>query len=266
MKIFQLIFYFLVIFLSTESKALNYWLPCHLGATQSNAKAEGRTEYIAEKMGVNTRGINVNKLEDLYCVTRPKCIALGYCTASNIQEQVEADKLKKQMVAQEAKLKREQQRLISEAEAKRKQEEARIAAEEKRRQDETQLEKQKIEKLASDESKRLNLSQADAFKLANAKYQATKVMPKSAQKCVTEYPAHKSTIQLSSYNTTMNHVNNSYSQLDRSSLCNGRGGTLGPLKCEKPLNFMGTAIVKCSAEVSCPAERVETICSRGVKQ
>ncbi len=266
MKIFQFILFILITLTAFQSQALNFWSPCFAGASQSNAKAEGRTEYIAEKMGVSTRGINVNKLEDLYCVTRPKCIALGYCTAKNTQEQLEADKLKKQMVAEEAKLKREQQRLAAEAEAKRKQEESRILAEEKRRQDEARLEKHKIEKLASDESKRLNLSQSDALKLANAKYQATKVMPKSPQKCVMEYPAHKSTIQLSSYNTTMNHVNNSYSQLDRSSLCNGRGGTLGPLKCEKPLNFMGTAIVKCSAEVSCPNERVETACSRGVKQ
>lgn len=53
------------VFSSPSHAQLSIWVPCSSG----KAKAEGRTEYTANRLNVNTVGMRVDDIEDAYCVT-----------------------------------------------------------------------------------------------------------------------------------------------------------------------------------------------------
>ncbi|MBD9471196.1 hypothetical protein [Pseudoxanthomonas sp. PXM01] len=96
------------------------WLPCR----ETSAYSEGRTVYIARYMQINTVGMQVDDLENRYCVTQEKCVALGYCKAASPAEQAAADKANPGAAAERARLEREQRQREAQAELQRKAAEA----------------------------------------------------------------------------------------------------------------------------------------------
>lgn len=99
---------------------IGIYLPC----MESKARSEERTIYIANYLKVNTIGMQIDDIEDLYCVTRDKCVAMGYCKASSPTEQAAADKLHPEAMAERARLQREQQQREAQAERNRRAAEA----------------------------------------------------------------------------------------------------------------------------------------------
>ncbi|WP_436045100.1 hypothetical protein [Pseudoxanthomonas sp. LjRoot143] len=75
-------------------------------------------------MQINTVGMLVDDLEDRYCVTPQKCIALGYCKAASPAEQAAADKANPGAAAERARLEREQRQREAQADLQRKAAEA----------------------------------------------------------------------------------------------------------------------------------------------
>ncbi|VXC76913.1 hypothetical protein [Massilia sp. 9I] len=241
---------------------LSIWFPC----TGSKAKAEKRTTDIRSSLGVNTVGMNIDDIEDLYCVTREKCVALGHCKASSPEEQAAADKLKKQLAAEEARMQRERQAKAAQAERDRAL--ARQKAEEERRQKEAAelAEKKRREKMVADDAQRLKLSAAEAKRLVDAREEARKKMPKQPEKCTLDYPAYSQKLDLTPTIVLEAEGRKNYAAIDAAKMCNGRPGKLDPMQCDKPADFFGLKFAACSAMMHCPARQETKTCARASAQ
>lgn len=238
---------------------LDIWFPCGKG---SKARAEGRTEYIAEKMRVNTVGMKIRDIEDLYCVTPVKCVALGYCKASSPAEQKAADKLKREIAAEESRLQRERQAKAAQAERERKKAEE----DRKRKEAAAAAERARREKLVAAEAKRLGLSAQEAQRLFKARDEARKKMPPQPEKCTLDYPAYTQKLDFTPVILLQSAAERDYAALDRTKLCNGHPGTLDPLQCEKPADFFGAKFGSCTAKMHCPARQENKPCNRASAQ
>lgn len=237
---------------------VSFWIPC----SGSKARAEGRSVDIRSYLRVNTVGMQVNDIENLYCVTQVKCVALGYCQAASPEQQAAADELKREMAAEELQIQRERQAKAAEAERKRLQAEedrkrqlAAIAAEQARR-----------EKLAAAEAKRLQLSAQNAKRLVEAREEARKKMPRQPEKCTHDYAAYTKKLDFTPVVMLQSKAMKDYAALDRSKICNGHPGTLAPLQCSQPVNFFGAKIASCTAEIHCPARQETKSCNRASAQ
>ncbi|MDQ9170921.1 cell envelope integrity protein TolA [Oxalobacteraceae bacterium R-40] len=231
---------------------LSYWIPCQMSG---KAKSEGRTTYIGDYLKAKTVGMKTYDIEDLYCVTRVKCVALGHCKASSPDEQAAANKLKREIAAEESRLQRERQAKAAQAERNRKKAEEDRQREEARRQ-----------KLAAAEEKRLRLSAPDAKRLVEAREEARKKMPPQPEKCTSVYPAYTQKLDFTPVVLLQSKAEKDYSSLDRSKMCNGHPGKLGPLECEKPADFFGLKFASCSATKRCPERKETRRCSRASAQ
>lgn len=237
---------------------VSFWIPC----SGSKARAEGRSVDIRSYLRVNTVGMQINDVENLYCVTQVKCVALGYCRAASPEQQAAADELKREMAAEELQIQRERQAKAAEAARKRQQAEedrkrqlAAIAAETARR-----------EKLAAAEAKRLQLSAQDAKRLVQTREDARKKMPAQPKKCTHDYAAYTKKLDFTPIVMLQAKAKKDYAALDRSKMCNGHPGTLAPLQCSQPVNFFGANIASCSAEMHCPARQETRPCNSASAQ
>lgn len=237
---------------------VSFWIPC----SGSKARAEGRSVDIRSYLRVDTVGMQVNDVENLYCVTQVKCVALGYCRAASPEQQAAADELKREMAAEELQMQRERQAKAAEAARKRQQAEedrkrqlAAIAAETARR-----------EKLAAAEAKRLQLSAQDAKRLVQTREDARKKMPAQPKKCTHDYAAYTKKLDFTPIVMLQAKAKKDYAALDRSKMCNGHPGTLAPLQCSQPVNFFGANIASCSAEMHCPARQETRPCNSASAQ
>lgn len=241
---------------------LSFWFPC----TGKKAKAEGRSVDIRSYLRVNTVGMKVDDIEDLYCVSPVKCVALGYCKASSPEQQAAADKLKRELAAEEARL--NQERAAKAAAAKRAQELARQQAEEERRRKEAALaaEKARRERLVAEEAQRLRLSAQEAQRLVAAREDARRKMPPQPEKCTVDYPAYSQKLDMTPIIMLQAKAEKDYARLDRATLCNGKPGRLDPLQCDKPADFFGARFASCSATMHCPARQETKTCARASAQ
>lgn len=210
------------------------------------AKAEGRTIPLEGYYQDYSKFA-----EDLYCVTHVKCVALGECKASSPAEQAAADKLKRELAAEESRLQRERKAKSAQAERERKQAEAATAAEKARR-----------EKLAAAEAKRLKLSAQDAKRLVETREDARKKMPAPPKKCTLEYPAYTQKLDFTPVILMKSKAERDYAAINRSTMCNGHPGELGPLQCENESDFFGTKYANCTAMKQCPARQESKPCNR----
>lgn len=94
---------------------IGFYLPC----SGSKARSEGRTRDISDDLKVNTVGMLIDDIEDRYCVTPAKCVALGFCKASSPKEQAAADRSNPEAAAERARLERERQQREAQAERQR---------------------------------------------------------------------------------------------------------------------------------------------------
>lgn len=241
---------------------LSFYIPC----SGSKARAEKRTEDIRGRMGVNTVGMRISDIEDLYCVTREKCVALGYCKAATPEEQAAADKLAKQLAAEEARLQRERQAKAAAAERER--ERARRQAEEERQRKAAAeaADKARREKIAADEMQRRKLSAQEAKRLVDAREDARKKMPAQPEKCTIDYPAYSQKVDFTPIIMLHARAEKDHAAVDRSKMCNGRPGRLDPLQCDKPANFFGARFGSCTAMMHCPARQETRTCARASAQ
>lgn len=92
---------------------LGYWAMC----SGHKAKTEGRSVDIRDYLRVNTIGMDIDDIEDLYCVSPIKCVALGHCKAASPAEQAAADQLKGEIAVEEARLERIRQAKAAEVKA-----------------------------------------------------------------------------------------------------------------------------------------------------
>lgn len=215
-------------------------------------------------------------IEDLYCVTQIKCVAMGHCTARNSEEQIAADKLKQQMAVEEERLKRE--RAAKEAEAAKKREEKRQEEERirkaealKREQDRLReeraaAEKRRMERQIAEDARRLGLTIDDSRRLAQARDEAQRRMPRNSENCTNQYPAYDTELDLTQTLMVVAKAEKAYAAVDRSKACNGHPGTLSPLRCDKPADFFGLKIAACKATLSCPAREETRPCTRSSAQ
>lgn len=230
---------------SAARAQLGYWVPC----TGSKAEAEGRNIDIRRYLNVNTVGMQVSDIEDLYCVTRAKCVALGHCTAATPAEQAAADTLKQDIAAEEARLQRERQAKAAEEERQRK--EIAAAAEKARR-----------ERLVAAEAQRLRLSSQEAQRLVDAREQADKQRPPQPTTCTLDYPAYSEKLDFSPGLYLHSQAQKDYAAMDRSKVCGGHPGTLDPLQCTQPVNLFGASFASCTASLRCPARQETKPCTR----
>lgn len=98
-----------------QDSQVRIYLPCR-GA---KASSEGRKIYLVQYLNIDTYGMPIDDLEDRYCVTWDKCIALGYCKAMSPKEQADADRLNPGAAAERARLERERQQREAQAERNR---------------------------------------------------------------------------------------------------------------------------------------------------
>lgn len=248
--------------LSHAADKLGFWIPC----SGAKARSEGRSVDIRSYVKARTVGMYIDEIEDLYCVTPVKCVALGYCKAASPEEQAAADKLKREIAAEELRLERERQAKAAEAARKRELERQRAEEERKRKEAAALAEKARLAKAAADDAERLRLSAAEAKRLVEAREAARKKMPRQPEKCTLDYPAYTQTLDLTPVILLQSKAEKDYAALDRGKLCNGRPGTLGPLQCEKPADFFGAKFGSCKATVQCPARQETKPCSRASAQ
>lgn len=100
---------------------------------KSELRSEGRTVDLSHHGAKVSYPIATEDYQALYCVTREKCVALGYCKASSPAEQAAADKSNPGAAAERARLQREQQQREAQAERQRK------AAEDERKRKEVEV-------------------------------------------------------------------------------------------------------------------------------
>lgn len=241
---------------------LSYWIPCY----GSQAEREGRTVNLAKKLNVNTVGMLVDDIENLYCVTPVKCVALGHCKASSPAQQAAADKLKREMAAEEARLQRERQAKAAQAERERERQRQQAEAERRQKEAEAAADKARREKMMAAEAQRLRLSAQEAKRLVDAREDARKKMPPQPEKCTLDYPAYTQSLDFTPVTMLQARAEKDYAALDRSKLCNGRGGTIDALQCDKPANFFGARIGSCVATMRCPARQETKPCARATAQ
>ncbi|SFG58570.1 hypothetical protein SAMN05518865_11482 [Duganella sp. CF458] len=241
---------------------LSFWFPC----TGAKAKAEKRSIDIRSHLRVNTNGMQINDIEDLYCVTQVKCVALGYCKAASPQEQAAADKLKRELAAEEARLQRERQAKAAQAARERERERQNAEAERKRKEAAALAEKTRREKLAAAEAQRLQLSAQEAQRLVTAREDARRKMPAQPEKCTLDYPAYTQKLDFTPIIMLQARAEKDYAALDRSKICNGHPGVLDPLQCDKPADFFGARIGSCAAVMRCPARQETKACARASAQ
>lgn len=237
-----------------QAAELSFWFPC----TGSKAKSEQRTVDIRSYLNVNTVGMKVNDIEDLYCVTRVKCVALGYCAAASPEEQAAADKLQQEIAAEERRLQQERQAKAAQAERERQ----RVEQERIRQAAAAAEEKQRRATLAAAEAQRLKLSMQDASKLVEARENARKKMPVQPEKCAVDYPASTTKLDFTPIIMLESKAKKDYAAVDRSKMCNGHPGTLEPLQCSKSVNFFGANFASCEAMMRCPARQEIQPCNR----
>lgn len=237
---------------------LSIYFPC----SGAKAKAEGRTRDIRSYLGVDTYGMKIDDLEDMYCVTQEKCVAMGHCKAATPQEQAAADKLKKNMAAEEARLQRERQAKLAQAERERERERKKAEEDRRRKEAEAVAEKARRDRMVAAEAQRSRLSAEQAKRLVDAREDARKKMPPQPEKCTTDYPAYSQEVDFTAVMLLQARAERDYAAVDRSKICNGRPGTLGPLRCEKPANFFGARIGSCVATKQCPARQETQRCNR----
>jgi hypothetical protein len=242
---------------------LSIWLRCK----ETNAAAEGRTIYVGEMLKANTRGMYIKDLEDMYCVTPVKCVAMGLCKASSPQEQAAADKLKRDMAGEEARLESERRRKAEQA-AQREREDERQHREDERKRKETAATDEKLrrEQAAAAEARRLGLNALDARIVADAREAARNKMPPQPEKCTLDIPASTREIDFSTVMLLQARSEKEYAATNRSRMCGGHPGTLGPLECEKPTDFFGARIGACKAVLQCPARQETRQCVRATAQ
>lgn len=241
---------------------LGFWFPC----TGNKAKSEGRTVDIRSYLKVNTVGMRIDDIEDLYCVTRVKCVALGHCKASSPDEQAAADKLKREIAAEELRLERERQAKAAQAARERELERKKAEEDRKRREAAAAAEKARREKLVAAEAQRLRLSAAEAKRLVEVREAARKKMPAQPEKCTLDYPAYTQKLDFTPVILLQSKAEKDYAALDRTKLCNGHPGTLDPLQCEKPADFFGARFGSCTAIMRCPARQESKPCNRASAQ
>lgn len=241
---------------------LSFWSPC----SGAKAVAEKRSVDIRSYLRVNTVGMRISEIEDLYCVTQVKCVALGYCKAASPQEQAAADKLKREIAAEEARLQRERQARAAQAERDRELARQNAEAERKRKEAAALAEKTRREKLAAEEARRLQLSAQEAQRLVTAREDARKKMPPQPEKCTLDYPAYTQKLDFTPIVMLQARAEKDYAALDRSKICNGHPGSLDPLQCDKPADFFGARIGSCAAVMRCPARQETKACARASAQ
>lgn len=246
----------------SPAAGVNFWSPC----SGAKAKAEGRSVDIRSYLRVRTTGMKISDIEDLYCVTPIKCVVLGHCKAASPEQQAEADKLRREIAAEEARLQRE--RAIKAAAAQRAQELERQRTETERRRKDAELavEKARRARLMTAEAQRLKLSAQEAQRLVDAREDARRKMPPQPEKCTVDYAAYTQKVDMTPVIMLQAQAEKDYAGLDRAKLCNGRPGKLDPLKCDKPANLFGFKLANCSTSVHCPAYQETKACARASAQ
>jgi hypothetical protein len=240
------------------------------------AKSEKRTTDISYFIPV-VWNIPQEEWENMYCVTHVKCVALGHCRADSPEEQDAADKLKQEIAAEEARLQRERRAKIAEAERRRERE--RQQADEERRQkaivdaaEAARREKQlaadvaRRAKQAADDAKRFGVSVDTAKELTDAREAARKKMPPAPEKCVIDHPASTQELDFTPMTMMQAKAQRDYAAVDRGQLCGGRGGSLGPLDCDKPADFFGAKFGSCKSVMRCAAYQETRQCARVTPQ
>lgn len=227
------------------------WSPCWGGYDKNGQLAIN----IGAKMGIKgTGGLTPNEYNEKYCVSHIKCVAMGYCKAQDAEEERQANELKQKLEAERRQIERDA------AIAKQKAEAA-----EKTRMEQERVEKEKITNEAKNAQSKYKLNNRDALEFAQSKVAAEKVLPPKPQKCIIETKQSTGEINFSLYRT-VKASNDAYSKVNKSDLCNGNGGSLGPLNCPNPINMFGMQISNCSAVVTCPPNKKEVPCSSAARQ
>jgi len=85
----------------------------------SSLRAEGRTVDLVRHGAPVSYPIPTEEYNARYCVTREKCVALGYCKPASPAEQAAADKLNPGAAAERARLERERRQKEAQAERQR---------------------------------------------------------------------------------------------------------------------------------------------------
>ena len=109
------------------------------------------------------------------------------------------------------------------------------------------------------------LNNRDAYEFARSKIAAEKVLPPKPQKCVIETNQSTGEMNFSLYRT-VKASNDAYTKVNKGDLCNGNGGSLGPLNCPNPVNLFGMQISNCTAVVTCPPTKKEVPCASATRQ
>ncbi len=246
-----------------HAEELSFWFACSGG----KARAEGRTIDLRSYLNVNTVGMLTDDIEDLYCITPLKCVALGHCKASSPEQQAAADQLKQEIAAEELRLERERQAMAAQAERERELERQRAEEERRRTEAAERAERARLEKLVAADAERLRLSEAEAKRLVDAREQARKKMPAKAQEhCTIDYAAYTQTLDFTPIVPLQAKAQKDYAAVDRSKLCNGHPGTLDPLQCDQPADFFGAKFGSCKAVMRCPARQENKPCNHASAQ
>lgn len=228
---------------SAFSDTYSIWLPCR--GMSTNANAEGRTLYIGHG---RDSGMTLTERENEYCVTRVKCIALGYCKTSDPKEQAEADKIKKEMEA------------LAEEQRRRQAERAAAKAAERRRQEEAALRKeQERQALIAEEARNRKISHQEARTLVSVREEAQSSMPPEKE-CYTEsIPA--TSYQISLYYGDEQNNRRLWSDEKRRIESGNEQCTVGPMEVTEkaifPNGFLATEwkVKEWRATVNCAAKQ-----------
>lgn len=243
-------FIFLMFFGTAYAEGINFWYPC-MGHYDENKQPK---VDVGSKMGISVKGYKVYEYDAKYCVSHTQCVAMGYCTARNAQEQQQANELKKKLDAEKRQRERDAQIAKQKAEAA-----------EKVRLEKERVEKAKIANEAKIAESKYKLNNRAAYEFAQSKVAAEKVLPPKPQKCVIE--TKQSTGQMNFFlYRTIQASKDAYSKVNKGDLCNGNGGSLGSLNCPNPVNLFGMQIANCTATVTCPPTKKEVPCASATKQ
>lgn len=232
------------------AEGINFWYPC-MGHYDENKQPK---VDVGSKMGISVKGYKVYEYDAKYCVSHTQCVAMGYCTARNAQEQQQANELKKKLDAEKRQRERDAQIAKQKAEAA-----------EKVRLEKERVEKAKIANEAKIAESKYKLNNRAAYEFAQSKVAAEKVLPPKPQKCVIE--TKQSTGQMNFFlYRTIQASKDAYSKVNKGDLCNGNGGSLGSLNCPNPVNLFGMQIANCTATVTCPPTKKEVPCASATRQ
>lgn len=114
----------LVLALSVAPCLAHAQISVGISCSDSKLRSEGRTVDLVHYGARVSYPIPTEDYNARYCVTREKCVALGYCKAASPAEQAAADKANPGAAAERARLEREQRQREAQAELQRKAAEA----------------------------------------------------------------------------------------------------------------------------------------------